>query len=72
MTQTYETHDKEQALLGLASTEQLLRELICRFTVHHPHSQETQYAATQRALTLAEMLGGLDAPTREYRTVDHG
>jgi hypothetical protein len=62
----------DEAMLGLASTEQLIRELITRFTVHHPHSQETQHASTQRALMLAEMLGGLDAPTREYRTVDHG
>ncbi len=60
----------DSANLGLASTEEMFRELISRFTVHHPHSSETQHASTNRALVLAEMLGGLDAITREYRTVD--
>ena len=49
--------------LGLASTEQLLRELITRFT--------PGIIGVQRAIVLAEMLGGLDAADREYRTVDH-
>ena len=26
----------------------------------------------ERAVALAEMLGGMDAGEREYRTVDHG
>lgn len=61
--------------LGLATTEEMLRELICRFkmTQYEPHgSNETVHRAVDRALVLAEMLGGMDAPTREYRTVDHG
>jgi hypothetical protein len=59
--------------LGLATNEQLFRELICRFKMeqHVPHaSTETVHRSVDRALLLAEMLGGLDAPMREYRTVD--
>lgn len=65
----------EQAKLGLATTEELFRELICRFKM-------TQYSNTStgiridvvqsvdRALELSEMLGGLAGYEREYRTVD--
>jgi hypothetical protein len=52
-------------LLGLASSEQLIRELIARWTI------PATYSGTQRALMLAEILGGLDPADREYRTVDH-
>ena len=67
----------ETANLGLASTEQLFRELICRFEMTQYEQQPGVLsveapAAVRRALVLAEMLGGLDAPTREYRTVDAG
>jgi hypothetical protein len=56
--------------LGVASTEDLLRELICRFKMDLfvPGSTETHSASVERAIVLAEMLGGMDAPTREYRT----
>jgi hypothetical protein len=50
------------ANLGLASTEELFREIIVRFTMIN------SYPATERAVVLAEMLGRLDAETREYRT----
>jgi hypothetical protein len=53
-----------QPLLGLASTDQLLRELIARW------SMDLTYDSVDRAVVLAEMLGRLDAATREYRTVD--
>ena len=61
---------REEPLLGLATTEEIMRELICRFEMIQfvPGSTETHTAGVHRALVLAEMLGGLDAPTREYRT----
>jgi hypothetical protein len=49
-----------------------MRELIVRFTVHYPHDSISQMKSIERALALSEMLGGLDAPIREYRTVDAG
>ena len=64
-----------EPLLGLATTEQMFRELICRFKMEQfvPGVTSTTLAADfDRALILAEMLGGLSAPEREYRTVDHG
>ena len=63
----------DAAQLGLASTEQLMRELICRFRmeVYVPGiSTATTGLSVDRALALAEMLGGMGAPEREYRTVD--
>ena len=58
------------ARLGLATTEELFRELICRFKMdlYVQGSTETHHASVERAIVLAEMLGGIDAPTREYRT----
>lgn len=60
------------AQLGLASTEDMFRELICRFKMaqYGPLINVETAQAVDRALVLAEMLGSLDAPTREYRTVD--
>jgi hypothetical protein len=60
--------------LGLATNEEMLRELICRFkmTTYVPRSTETHHLAIERALVLAEMLGGMGATEREYRTVDDG
>jgi hypothetical protein len=58
--------------LGLATNEAMLRELICRFkmdTYADPASVSC-YGSIERALALAEMLGGMSAPEREYRTVD--
>jgi hypothetical protein len=66
MTTTY----TEDANLGLATTEEMLRELICRFTVA-PTDDISAFRGVPRGLILAEMLGGLDAQEREYRTVGH-
>jgi len=55
--------------LGLATTEELFRELICRLKLN-TLGTHTNLLDIERALTLAEMLGGLSAPEREYRTVD--
>lgn len=54
--------------LGCATTEELMRELIARFStgavaLAAPH--------VEQAVALAEMLGGLDSMTKEYRTVDY-
>lgn len=51
------TARRNDPLLGLATTEVLLRELIARLR-------------DDRAIALAEMLGGLSAAQREYRPVD--
>lgn len=70
-----QTHfHRDKPLLGLATTEELMREVICRFEMSQyvPNSRETHALAVRRALVLAEMLGGMDAPEREYRTVDGG
>ena len=68
---------REEPRLGLASNEELLRELIVRFkmTQHQAQnsgSRPSVAAAIDRALVLAEMLGGMGAPEREYRTVGDG
>lgn len=57
----------DSPLLGLASTEELFRELLARFRMDM-HT----YVSVERALTLAEMLGGMSANEREYKTVDLG
>lgn len=49
---------QNEAYLGLATTEELLRELIARFSLNH------------NAVILAEMVGGLSMTEKEYRTVD--
>ena len=54
-----------EANLGLATTEDLLRELISRFTAPNP-----TFSGIRRALVLAEMLGTLSANESEYRPVD--
>ena len=55
---------KDTANLGLATTEEIFRELIARF-------QNSAWTVPD-ALKLAEMLGGLQAQDRDYRTVDGG
>ncbi len=61
-----------EANLGLATTEEMMRELICRFTIStSPHDLERP-TKVSRALTLAEMLGSMSSYEREYRTVNHG
>jgi hypothetical protein len=61
-----------EPLLGLATTEQMMREIITRFrmTQYEDSVSVSSYAAIDRALVLAEMLGGMGAPEREYRTVE--
>lgn len=61
---------KQEPMLGLASTEELMRELIARWKISAIAGEST-YANVDNALTLAEMLGRMDAETREYRTVGH-
>lgn len=61
--------DTDCSFLGLATTEDLFRELIARLKLNTlgPH---TNLLDIERALTLAEILGSMSAPEREYRTVD--
>lgn len=62
-----------QASLGLASTEDLFRELICRLAIvprQEGLTPVTHLVGTERGLILAEMLGSLNTLEREYRTVD--
>ncbi len=66
----WETKVPEEPLLGLATTEELFRELIARFTVHYPRDVGSTLFMINRALTLSEMLGGLSTVEKEYRTVD--
>ena len=66
------TQTQDEALLGLASNEDLFRELICRFKLAGAMSNVSSLMNVERAVALAEMLGGMDAGEREYRTVDHG
>lgn len=54
--------------LGCADTEHLLRELIVRFQTHRDGDLGWQIAA-HRITVLSELLGGLSATEREYRTV---
>jgi len=59
--------------LGLATNEDLMRELICRFKMEQFNAGAGTISingAIERALTLSEMIGGMSAPEREYRTVD--
>jgi hypothetical protein len=52
-------------LLGLATTEELFREIIARFMTGARGA-----LGPERAVILAEMLGGLSAVEREYRTAE--
>jgi len=60
------------ANLGLASNEEMMRELICRFKMEQytNGSDISVHRAIERALILSEMIGSMDAPEREYRVVD--
>lgn len=57
-----------EPLLGLATTESLFRELITRF--RHTGDVSMTLLNIDRCIALAEMLGGMSAPEREYRTVE--
>jgi hypothetical protein len=63
LIQPFEPLDEPR--LGLATTEQLLREVIARLFVV-PGAPGDVWDA----LILAEMIGRMTANTREYRTVD--
>lgn len=52
-----------EPLLGLASTEDLFHELISR-------CRRLPISSFDQAIALAEMLGSMGAPEREYRTID--
>jgi len=56
--------------LGWATSEDMMRELICRFKMTQYTDGIESFVAVERALVLAEMLGSMSAPEREYRTVD--
>jgi hypothetical protein len=58
----------DSANLGLATTEELLRELIAR----ERGSNSIAFVYTERAVLLAEILGGMSRIEREYRTIDGG
>lgn len=58
------------ANLGEASTEELMRELIARDRTSVIQSTFDAYTRVRRVEVLAEMLGSMNSPTREYRTVD--
>jgi hypothetical protein len=58
----------QEPLLGLATTEELMRELIVRFTAKF--TIHDVIGGVEKALVLAEMLGSLSSTEREYRTVD--
>jgi hypothetical protein len=59
---------QDEPRLGLATTEDLYRELIARETTS-THSDTTYLTSINRVATLAETLGGLSTVEREYRTV---
>lgn len=60
----------DEAKLGLATTEELFRELIARFTIGYIFNDVSSLRMFDRALVLSEMMGGLSAPEKEYRTAD--
>jgi hypothetical protein len=65
-------NDQEQALLGLAPTEDLMRELIARFRVNGMVTDNEYDMAlnTNRARVLTYILYGLSSDEKRYRTVD--
>ncbi|MEY4932521.1 MAG: hypothetical protein RLZZ403_841 [Pseudomonadota bacterium] len=58
-----------EANLGAATTEELLREVIARFSIPQ-EGFKMDSGLVHRSLVLAEMIGSLSAYDREYRTVD--
>lgn len=61
--------EQDEPLLGLATTEELFRELIARLS--DPFSTDLGCTpAIRRVAALAEMLGSLPMTVREYRAVD--
>lgn len=60
----------EKPMLGFATNEDLMRELIARFSIDAISSNLNAFGQINRIVILSEMLGGMDATNREYRTVD--
>jgi hypothetical protein len=63
---------EDHANLGLATTEELLREVITRLEMSWTSTNLEGVANIRRALQLSEILGSMGAETREYRTVGGG
>ena len=65
-------NDQEQALLGLASTEDLMKELIARFHVNALIENEEFESSLNflRGRTLQNILTGMQNWEKRYRTVD--
>lgn len=64
----------EEANLGCATTEELMRELIARFEVSAAGEVRDDFDESVnylRAQTLWNILYGMNTETKEYRTVDH-
>lgn len=65
------SENEERANLGLASSEQLIRELITRFKMDALNNNINQIKYMDRAITMGILLGSMSPEDREYRTVDH-
>jgi len=61
--------EPEQANMGLASTEELFRELIARFSFQYT-TEIGEFKNIERVAKLSEMLGELSYMQKEYRTID--
>lgn len=59
----------EGANLGMATTEELFRELIARFTISGSSNNVEARLYIECAVVLAEMLGTLSVFDKEYKTV---
>jgi hypothetical protein len=65
------TVQEKTVLFGLATTEDLMQELIARFTVASLVDDDFHSSVNYlRASTLWNILWGMDSSTRNYRTVD--
>jgi len=60
----------QEPYLGLATTEELFRELIARFSMSYDRMAMDALENVARVAKLAEMLGGLSGPDKEYKTVN--
>lgn len=62
--------DREEPLLGLASTNELMRELIARFETQSLTEEFESSVNCLRAATLKNILFGMAPVERNYKTVD--
>ena len=67
---TMHLSDSEKALVGLATTEDLMQELIIRFEINAVTEDFESSLNFLRAMTLRNILCGMDIEARNYRTVD--